>query len=130
MYLIPIPALTDNCLRLLHDGKRALVVDPGEAGPELRTLQQHALQLEPILVTHPHSDHTEGVDALRDVTGARVHGTAAEYLPEHNPRSASMGRELLANPFLRTRQATIMATARRFYAPVHDDTTLFATIRQ
>ncbi|MDP3799405.1 MAG: MBL fold metallo-hydrolase [Polaromonas sp.] len=127
MYLIPIPAFTDNYLRSLHDGKRALVVDPGEAGPEPRTLEQHALPLEPILVTHHHADHTGGVDALRDVTGARIPGTGAEYLPEHNPRSASIDRELLANPFLRTRQATIMATARRFDAPAHDDTTLFAT---
>ena len=126
MYLIPIPAFTDNYLRLLHDGKRAPVVDPGEAGPEPRTLEQHALQLEPILVTHPHEDHTGGVDALRDVTGAKVPGSAAEYLPEHNPRSASIGRDLLANPFLHTRQATIMATARRFDAPAHDDSTLFA----
>ncbi len=126
MYLIPIPALTDNYLRLLHDGKRALVVHPGEAGPELRTLEQHALQLEPILVTHHHADHTGGVDALRDVTGARVLGSAAEYLPEHLPRPASIGRELIANPFLHTRQATIMATARRFDAPAHDDTPLFA----
>lgn len=127
MYLIPIPALTDNYLRLLQAGKRALVVDPGEAVPEPRTLEQHTLQLEPILVTHHHADHTGGVDALRDVTGARIHGTAAEHLPEHNPRSASIDRELFANLFLRTRRATIMATARRFDAPAHDDTTLFAT---
>ena len=126
MYLIPIPALTDNYLRLLHDGKRALIVDPGDVGPQLSALQQHALPLEPILVTHPHADHTGGVDALRDVTGAKVHGTAAEDLPEHLPRPVSIGRELLANPFLHTRQATIMATARRFDAPAHDDTTLFA----
>ena len=34
MYLIPIPAFNDNYLWLLHDGKRALVVDPGDAGGE------------------------------------------------------------------------------------------------
>lgn len=125
MYLIPIPALTDNYRRLLHDGKRALVVDPGEAGPELRTLQ-HTQQLEPILVTHHHADHTGGVDALRDTTGARTLGSAAEYLPGHLSWPASIGQELLAPPFLPTRQATIMATARRFDASAHDDTTLFA----
>ncbi|MDQ3061113.1 MAG: hydroxyacylglutathione hydrolase [Pseudomonadota bacterium] len=82
MYLIPIPAFTDNYLWLLHDGKRALVVDPGEAEPVLRTLAEHGLQLASILVTHHHADHTGGVDALRQVTGARVYGPATESIPE------------------------------------------------
>lgn len=55
MYLIQIPAFTDNYHGLLHDGKRALVVDPGDAGPVPRVLAQHALQLESILVTHHHA---------------------------------------------------------------------------
>jgi hydroxyacylglutathione hydrolase len=42
----------------------------------------------------------------------------------------SIAQELLINPFLRTRQATIMAAARRFDASAHDDSTLFAAIRQ
>ena len=33
MKLIPLPAFQDNYLWLLHDGQRALVVDPGEARP-------------------------------------------------------------------------------------------------
>lgn len=81
MYLIPIPAFDDNYLWLLHDGKRALVVDPGDAGPVQRTLEQHALQLESILVTHHHADHTGGVDALREATGAQVWGPATERIP-------------------------------------------------
>ncbi|WP_309682917.1 hydroxyacylglutathione hydrolase C-terminal domain-containing protein [Polaromonas sp.] len=36
----------------------------------------------------------------------------------------------MVNPFLRTRQATIMATARRFDASARDDSTAFAAIRQ
>jgi hydroxyacylglutathione hydrolase len=82
MYLIPIPAFDDNYLWLLHDGKRALVVDPGDAGPVLRTLEQHALQLESILVTHHHADHTGGVDVLREATGAKVYGPATERIPQ------------------------------------------------
>jgi hydroxyacylglutathione hydrolase len=81
MYLIPIPAFEDNYLWLLHDGKRALVVDPGDAGPVLRALDEHALQLESILVTHHHADHTGGVDALREATGAQVWGPATERIP-------------------------------------------------
>ncbi|SFC36574.1 hydroxyacylglutathione hydrolase [Polaromonas sp. OV174] len=81
MYLIPVPAFADNYLWLLHDGKRALVVDPGDAEPIERALEQHALQLESILVTHHHADHTGGVDALREATGAKVYGPAKELIP-------------------------------------------------
>lgn len=250
MYLIPIPAFADNYLWLLHDGKRALVVDPGDAEPVLRALEQHALQLESILVTHHHADHTGGVDVLRQACGAKVYGPATERIPQpftplqggdmahalaldfqvldvpghtaghiayyapdingkpllfcgdtlfsggcgrlfegtpaqmlasldklaalpgntvvcctheytlSNLRFAlavepgnadlvayqarcmhlreggqptlpsSISQELLINPFLRTRQATIMAAARHFDASAHDDNTVFAAIRQ
>lgn len=67
---------------MLHDGRRALVVDPGDAKPVLTALQQGGLTLEAILVTHHHGDHTGGVDALREATGARVYGPATEPMPE------------------------------------------------
>lgn len=82
MYLIPIPAFADNYLWLLHDGQCALVVDPGDAEPVLQALKQHALQLTSILVTHHHADHTGGIDALREATGATVYGPATERIPE------------------------------------------------
>ena len=80
--LIPIPAFSDNYLWMLHDGKRALVVDPGDAAPVSRYLEEHGLQLESILVTHHHADHTGGVAELREATGAKVYGPAAERIPE------------------------------------------------
>lgn len=67
---------------MLHDGHRALVVDPGDAKPVLTALHQGGLTLEAILVTHHHGDHTGGVDALREATGARVYGPAMEPMPE------------------------------------------------
>ena len=79
--LVPIPAFSDNYLWMLHDGARALVVDPGDAAPVSRALQENALRLEAILVTHHHADHTGGVDALRQATGARVYGPAGERIP-------------------------------------------------
>ena len=82
MYLTPLPAFADNYLWVLHDGKRATAVDPGDAGPVLQMLAQQSLQLESILVTHHHADHTGGVAALREATGARVYGPAAERIPD------------------------------------------------
>ncbi|WP_372825713.1 hydroxyacylglutathione hydrolase [Polaromonas sp.] len=250
MFIIPIPAFSDNYLWLLHDGQRALIVDPGDAEPVQRALQENGLTLESILVTHHHADHTGGVDALREATGALVYGPAREpipgpfhklvdgnrvqalgldfevidvpghtaghiafYTPEVDGRPllfcgdtlfsggcgrlfegtpaqmlasldrlatlpgntrvcctheytlsnlrfalavepdnseligyharctalreqgkptlpTSIAQELLINPFLRTRQATVIAAARRFDPAAHDDNTIFAAIRQ
>lgn len=82
MKLIPIPAFDDNYIWMLHDGRRALVVDPGDADPVLAALQQGGLALEAILVTHHHGDHTGGVETLRRGTGAQVYGPALERMPE------------------------------------------------
>jgi hydroxyacylglutathione hydrolase len=81
MKLIPLPAFQDNYLWVLHDGHRALVVDPGDAQPVLAFLRQSGLKLDAILVTHHHPDHVGGVDAVRDATGARVYGPAREQVP-------------------------------------------------
>lgn len=82
MTLIPLPALTDNYIWMLHDGHAAWVVDPGDADPVFQALAAHALRLEGILVTHHHMDHTAGVAALREATGAQVYGPHREKMPE------------------------------------------------
>lgn len=82
MTLLPLPAFTDNYIWMLHNGRDALVVDPGDAQVVLEALARHSLQLQSILVTHHHADHTGGVDALRKATGAAVYGPARESIPE------------------------------------------------
>jgi hydroxyacylglutathione hydrolase len=82
MELIALPAFEDNYLWLLHDGTQAVVVDPGDAPPVTEALRRLELRLTVILVTHHHSDHTGGVAALRDTTGAQVFGPARESIPE------------------------------------------------
>ena len=82
MKLLPLPAFTDNSIWMLHDGQQALVVDPGDAQPVLEALQQLGLRLDAILVTHHHPDHTGGVSALRQATGAKVFGPLHEVMPE------------------------------------------------
>ena len=76
----PIPAFNDNYIWLITygDGDGAFVVDPGDAAPVQRVLQERGLRLEGILVTHHHFDHVGGVAALREAWKPVVFGP-------HNP---------------------------------------------
>lgn len=73
---------------MLHHDQRAVVVDPGDAQPVFKALQSLGLTLEAILVTHHHQDHTGGVAALRQATGAQVFGPCQERMPEPLQRMA------------------------------------------
>ena len=69
-----IPALHDNYIWAIHDGRYAAVVDPGEAAPVLAFLDAHGLRLNAILCTHRHADHTGGIAELREVYNVPVYG--------------------------------------------------------
>lgn len=81
MNLLALPAFADNYIWMLHDGQRALVVDPGEAEPVQRALDAHGLALVGILVTHHHGDHVGGLAALRPRLQGPVFGPANESIP-------------------------------------------------
>ena len=82
----PIPAFRDNYIWMLHRNGHAVVVDPGDAAPVLEALDARQLQLDAILITHHHDDHTGGVDALRDACDAEVYAPAAgRYRFPHLP---------------------------------------------
>lgn len=81
MDLLALPAFADNYMWLLHDGQRALVVDPGDAAPVLAWLDRTGFELAAILVTHHHADHVGGVDALRSRLKGPVYGPAREKIP-------------------------------------------------
>jgi hydroxyacylglutathione hydrolase len=76
----PVPAFRDNYLWLIVDstGTRAVVVDPGDAGPIERALEAASLSLDAILLTHHHADHTGGVAALVAARDCPVYGPWAE----------------------------------------------------
>lgn len=77
--LISLPAFDDNYIWVLHDGRHAIAVDPGDAAPLSTFLDAQRLNLAAVLVTHHHRDHTGGNIALRQRHGCAV------YAPD-NPR--------------------------------------------
>ncbi|HAG96006.1 MAG: hydroxyacylglutathione hydrolase [Pseudomonadales bacterium] len=80
--LHPVPAFTDNYIWCLHDNQSAYVVDPGQADPVLDYLNDRALTLRGILITHHHWDHVSGIEALLQVfPGIPVWGPAREDIP-------------------------------------------------
>lgn len=84
MHVVPLPALADNYIWLLHDDAgQALVVDPGDAAPVERALAERKLRLRAVLLTHHHPDHVAGAASLRERHAVPVFGP-------HDDRVASI----------------------------------------
>lgn len=81
MNLLALPAFTDNYIWMLHNGRDAIVVDPGDSAPVRHTLSKLKLELVGILVTHHHHDHVGGIEGLHDLLQGEVHGPATERIP-------------------------------------------------
>ena len=79
----PIPAFDDNYIWCIHDGQSALIVDPGDAVPVLKYLEEKKLALGGILITHHHADHTGGILNLLNTLGPQipVYGPAGDNIP-------------------------------------------------
>lgn len=81
LQVIPLPAFRDNYIWLLHDGRSAAVVDPGDAGPVFNYLALHGLSLVAILITHHHGDHVGGNRELLERFAVPVYGPRHESIP-------------------------------------------------
>ncbi|MGB5702322.1 MAG: hydroxyacylglutathione hydrolase [Polyangiales bacterium] len=83
MQVIPVPCLSDNYAYLVVQGRLAAVVDPSQADPVLRAIDEHGLKLTEIWLTHHHWDHVGGIEPLiEECPIAQVRGS--RYDAEHH----------------------------------------------
>lgn len=68
----------DNYVYLLAEGDDAALVDPGDPVVALGMAAAHGLRPRIVVHTHGHPDHSGGSAVLRERTGARVFGHAAD----------------------------------------------------
>ena len=82
--IITVPAFSDNYIWLIcdKDKNRAAIVDPGDAAPVVKVLQENGIKPVAILITHFHSDHVGGIGKLLEVyPGLPVYGPEKERIP-------------------------------------------------
>lgn len=82
--VLPVPALRDNYIWVIHDDHAVAVVDPGEAEPIVAWLTDRGMRLSAILITHHHGDHVAGVATLVALHGCPVYGPYDEDIVEVN----------------------------------------------
>lgn len=72
--VIIISIASDNYCYLIRSGNDAAVIDPAESDPVMAEVEKRNLNLQYILATHHHSDHTAGIPEIKRKTGAQVYG--------------------------------------------------------
>lgn len=130
----PIPAFRDNyiwAIRLPESQPRFAIVDPGDAQPVYRFLEQTEGSLEAILVTHHHGDHVGGIRELLRHHRVPVYGPRAESIPGCSHPLDAGDLVHLAGERIRFRVMAVPGHTRGHIAYVGDDAlfcgdTLFA----
>lgn len=87
MQVIPVSCLSDNYAYLVVQGRLAAVVDPSQADPVLRAIDEHSLELKEIWLTHHHWDHVGGIEPLiEECPIVHVRGSRFDADNERIPR--------------------------------------------
>src|SRR5436305_13639940 len=76
--IVPVPALRDNYVWLVHDkvSGETVAVDPSVAEPVLDAAAARGWTISQVWNTHWHPDHTGGNDAIPARTGCTITGPA------------------------------------------------------
>ena len=70
----PIKAFNDNYIWLATTNEGSIVIDPGEAHKTIKYLKENDLNLDAILITHHHFDHTDGIEDMLKFRNVDVYG--------------------------------------------------------
>ncbi len=70
----PIKAYQDNYIWLVSTNEGSIVVDPGESKKILNLIDNNEIDLEGVLITHHHFDHTNGLSDLLNKSSLEVYG--------------------------------------------------------
>ncbi|WP_339859823.1 hydroxyacylglutathione hydrolase [Thalassospira alkalitolerans] len=75
-----IPCLSDNYTYLVrcHETGTTAIIDPGEAAPVIKALEDRGWSLDLVINTHHHHDHIGGNAELIAKYGAKLYGPRAE----------------------------------------------------
>ncbi|QBZ82948.1 Hydroxyacylglutathione hydrolase [Hydrogenovibrio crunogenus] len=73
MKIVGLPTLSDNYTWVIQSEdayyKHAWIVDPGESQKVIQYFEENQLQLDGILLTHHHYDHTDGIHGVLKALG-------------------------------------------------------------
>ncbi len=70
----PIKALSDNYIWLVTTNEGSIVIDPGESKQIIDLVKSNEIDLEGILITHHHYDHTNGIEEILKYKKVEVFG--------------------------------------------------------
>ncbi|MDR0588527.1 MAG: hydroxyacylglutathione hydrolase [Burkholderiales bacterium] len=99
--IIPIPALGDNYIWLIHNHREAIAFDAGASAPLLRILSEQRLDLIALFSTHHHQDHVGGNEAVAQHFRVPVYAPSLETIPAKT--HALTGGETLMFPSMNLR---------------------------
>ena len=81
-----IKQLTDNYAYVIYSEKTkdALILDPSEPKEIFNFLDSNRLNLKGILITHHHSDHTQGIEEIKKKLNTKVYSPNSKILGTTN----------------------------------------------
>jgi len=79
----PIKSLSDNYIWLVTTNEGSIVIDPGESIQIIDLIKSNEIDLEGILITHHHYDHTNGIEEILKYKKVEVYG------PKNNVNSVT-----------------------------------------